>query len=141
MKISFDNELAVVSILLADWAPQLVEHLSSYFDVRYEILRLNYAHLSAERICDLTDRWWISLAYRERFMSELDEVVREGAIALTLKVLVQGCTWGKDPSSILDQDAYLSAENVLRTDILQGDSPALREAVLEEGAPRAIWVC
>jgi hypothetical protein len=140
VNISFDNELAVASILLVDWAPPLVEHLGRYFDVRDGILRLNYAHLSAERTCDWTDGLWVSPAYRERVVSELEEVAREGAIALTLKLLGHGCTWVKDSSSILDQDAYLSAEQVFSTDVLQGDSPALREAVLAEIAPRAIWV-
>lgn len=140
MKISFDNELAVASILLADWTPPLVEHLGRYFDVCEGMLRLDYAHLSTENIRDDSHWLWNSHTDRQRFVFEFEEAARNGPIALTLAILGYGSTRIKGSSSILDQNAYQSAKEAFREDVLQGGSPALRETIVAEIAPRAIWV-
>jgi hypothetical protein len=137
--ISFDNELAVASIPLADWAPPLVEHLKRYFDVGEGMLRLNYVHLSAENIGAAHSWPWNRRTDRERFESELEDAARHGPIALTLTILGHGSSGIKGSSSILNQEAYCSAEEAFRNDVLHGDSPALREITMAEIAPRAIW--
>ena len=139
VKISFDNELAVASIPLVDWAPPLVEHLGRYFDVREGTLRLDYAHLSAENT-SVAPRQWNSQTDREHFVFEFEGAARQGAVALTLAILGHGSTGIEDSSSILDQNAYQSAEEAFRKEVLQGDSRALRETILAEISPRAIWV-
>jgi len=140
VKISFDDELAVASILLADWAPALVEYLRRYFDVREDMLRLDYAHLPDECIVDVFD--WRSkvLSVRQRFVYHLESVAKEGPIAMALTLLGHASTALKDSSSILEQDAYRSAVEDFRTNMLQGDLPALREIILADIAPCAIWV-
>lgn len=140
MKISFDDKLAVASILLADWPPVLVEYLGRYFDVRDGTLRLDYAHLPDEYIVDAFD--WLSnaLPVRQRFVYQLESVAKEGPIAMVLRLLGHKSTEIKDSPSILDQDAYRSAVEDFRTNILQGDLPALRETILADIAPCAIWM-
>ena len=139
VEISFDNESGVASIPLANWAPSLVEYLGRYFDARGGLLRLDYAHLSAEesrgarRLLDgRTDR--------EHFVFEFQTAAREGPIALTLAILGHGFTGIEESSSIIDKEAYRSAEEAFRTDVLRGDIPALRETIVAEIAPDAIWV-
>lgn len=140
VKINFDNELAVASILLADWAPPLIEHLGRYFDVREGMLRLDYAHLSTENISDASNWLLNSFSDRQRFEFELQSTAMNGPIALTLSILGYGSIGIKDSSSILDRNAYLSAQEAFRKDVLQGDSPALRDTIVAEIAPRAKWV-
>lgn len=140
VKISFDDELAVASILLADWAPALVEYLGRYFDVREDMLRLDYAHLSDECIVDEFE--WLSgvLSVRQRFVYDLESVAKQGPIAMALTLLGHESTEIMCSSSILDQYAYRSALEDFRSNILQGDLPALRETILADIAPRATWV-
>lgn len=140
VKISFDDELAVASILLADWAPALVEYLGRYFDVREDMLRLDYVHIPSERVSVAFD--WLSdvLTVRQRFVYQLKSVAKEGPIAMVLTLLGHESTEIRDSSSILDQDAYRSAVEDFRSNILQGDLPALREMILADIAPRAIWM-
>ncbi len=78
VKISFDNELAVASIPLTDWAPPLVEHLGRYFDVSEGILRLDYAHLSAENTSDTSNWLGMSLTGCENFAFEFKYAARQG---------------------------------------------------------------
>ncbi|MGJ7573614.1 hypothetical protein ACSFBX_24020 [Variovorax sp. RB2P76] len=140
VEISFDNELAVASILLTDWAPPLVEHLGRYFDVREGMLRLDYAHLSADKI-SVAPRWfWNSENDREHFVFEFKAAALQGPMALTVAILGHGSTGVENSSSILDQDAYRSAKAAFRKDVLEGDSQALREIIMAEIEPRAIWV-
>lgn len=103
VKISFDDELAVASILLADWAPALVQYLGRYFDVREEMLRLDYAHLPDECIVDVFD--WRSkvLSARQGFVYHLENVAKEGPIAMALTLLGHASTALKDSSSILSR--------------------------------------
>ncbi|WP_460143797.1 hypothetical protein [Pseudomonas sp. S1_A02] len=140
VKISFDNELAVASIPLGDWAPSLVEHLGRYFDVREGILRLDYAHLSAENTSVASDWLGMWLPDRENFTVKFEHAARQGAIALTLAILGHGSTGIKGSSSILDEDAYGVAEAAFRKDALQGGSRPLRETIMAAIAPREIWV-
>ena len=140
VKISFDNELAVASIPLADWAPPLVEHLGRYFDVSEGILRLDYAHLSAENSSDTSNWLWMPLTDCENFAFEFKYAARQGPIALTLAILGHGSTGIKGSSSILDENAYGAAERAFRKEVLQGDSRALRETIMAAIAPREIWV-
>ncbi len=140
VKISFDNELAVASIPLGDWAPSLVEHLGRYFDVREGILRLDYAHLSAENTSVASDWLGMWLPDRENFTVKFEHAARQGAIALTLAILGHGSTGIKGSSSILDEDAYGVAEAAFRKDAFQGGSRPLRETIMAAIAPREIWV-
>jgi len=140
VKISFDNEIAVASILLADWAPALVEYLRRHFDVREEMLRLDYAHLSAENR-GVKSHWLSNLmTARERFVYEFESAARQGPIALTLTILGHGSTGIEGSSSILDQDTYRSAVEDFIKDVLNGDSQALRQTIVAEIAPGDVWV-
>lgn len=132
--------MAVASIPLVDWAPALVEYLRRYFDVREDMLRLDYSHLPTGCVSFESD--WLSnqLTDRERFEYEFRNVAQQGPIALTLTMLGHESIGIKDSSSILNQDAYRSAVGDFRNDVLQGDSRALRETILAEIAPCAIWV-
>lgn len=140
VKISFDNELAVVSIPLADWAPPLVEHLGRYFDVSEGILRLDYAHLSTENSSVKSNWLMMSLTDRANFEFEFKYAAQQGPIALTLVILGHGSAGIKGSSSILDENAYASAEEAFRKDVLQDESRALRETIMAAIAPREIWV-
>lgn len=137
VKICFDNNLAVATITLDDWAPPLVEHLRRYFDVREGMLRLDYSHLSAEKISN--GRVW-GLTDREYFAFELELAAPQGRTALTLAILGQGFAGIKDSPSILDKDAYVAAGETFRKDVLQGGSRALRETIVAEIAPSEVWV-
>ncbi|MFJ4192512.1 hypothetical protein [Pseudomonas sp. NPDC089534] len=140
VKINFDNELAIASIPLADWAPPLVEHLARYFDVQEGILRLDYAHLSAEHSSVACDWLFMSLPDRENFTVNFEGAARQGAIALTLAILGHGSTGIQGSSSILDQNAYGGAKAAFSKDALEGNSRALRETIISAIAPRQIWV-
>ncbi|MBA4340881.1 MAG: hypothetical protein C0423_01880 [Methylibium sp.] len=140
VEISFDNESAVVNIPLADWAPPLVEYVGRYFDIREGVLRLDYAHLSAEQCSDLRRSIWSWKTYLEHFVYEFEAAARQGPIALTVAILGHGSTRIEESSSILDREAYRSAEKTFKMDVLHGDNPALREAILAEITPRATWV-
>ncbi len=138
--ISFDHKLAVASILLADWPSPLVEHLGRYFDVSEGMLRLDYAHLSAEKIIHRRS-WLISPeTEREHFVFEFERSATQGPIALTLAILGHGSIGIQNSSSIRDQNAYPSAEEDFWEDVLQGDPRALRETIVAEITPSAIWV-
>ena len=76
MKISFNNELAVASVPLTDWAPPLVEHLGRYFDVSEGMLQLDYAHLSAENTSDTYNWLGMSLTGCENFAFEFKDAAR-----------------------------------------------------------------
>ncbi|WP_305804455.1 hypothetical protein [Stenotrophomonas sp. YIM B06876] len=140
VKIDFDNELAIASIPLTDWAPPLVEHLERYFDVSEGMLRLDYSHLSAEKTRSKFHGTCGSQTVVDRFVFEFEIAALQGPLALTLAILGHGSTRIKDSSSILDQDAYRSANQTFRNDVLQGDSRALRETIVAEITPRALWV-
>ncbi len=140
MKISFDTELAVASIPLAGWAPPLVDHLSRYFDVREGILRLDYAHLSAENSRVEWDWLVTSPPERENFTVKLEHAARQGAMTLTLAILGHGSTGIKGSSSILDEEAYGGAVAAFSKDALEGESRALREIIIAAIASREIWV-
>lgn len=140
VKISFDHELAIASIPIANWAPPLVEHLRRYFDVREGILRLDYTHLSADNARVRPSWLWRSLNDRESFALEFEHAAHHGAIALTLATLGHGYSWIQGSSSILDENAYGSAEEAFRKDVLQGHSRALRATIVSEIAPCEIWV-
>ena len=139
VRISFDNELTVARIPLADWAPPLVEYLGRYFDVRDGILRLDYTHLSAENI-STTRSWPWHLTDREYFVFEFERAAQQGPMALTLALLGHGSTGIKGSSSILDDNAYGAAEEAFWKDVLQGDSRVLRETIVAEIAPSELWV-
>ncbi|MFK3972728.1 hypothetical protein ACI2KS_18570 [Pseudomonas sp. NPDC087358] len=140
VKNSFDNELAVASVPLTDWAPPLVEHLGRYFEVSEGILQLDYAHLSAENTSNTSSWLGITLTGCENFTLEFEYAARLGPIGLTLSILGHGSTGIKGSSSILDEKAYGSAEEAFRKDVLQGDSRALRETIMAAIAPREIWM-
>ncbi|KPG96269.1 hypothetical protein [Pseudomonas sp. RIT-PI-r] len=140
VKISFDNELAVASIALAGWAPPLIDHLARYFDVGEGMLRLDYAHLSAENTRVDWDWLVTSTTERENFTVKFDHAARQGAITLTLAILGHGSTGIQGSSSILDEDAYGGAGAAFRMDTLEVESRALREIITAAIAPREIWV-
>lgn len=140
MKISFDTELAVASIALAGWAPPLVDHLARYFDVREGMLRLDYAHLSAENSRMEWDWLVTSPPQRENFTVQLEHAARQGAITLTLVILGHGSTGIQGSSSILDEEAFRGARAAFMADALEGESRALREIIIAAIALREIWV-
>ena len=140
VKICLDNELSVACIPLADWAPPLVEQLERYFEVRDCILQLDYAHLSAEITSDVSNWPWNSLSDRENFAIKFEHAAQQGPIALTLTILGHGAIGIRGSSSILDMRAYEAAGEAFRDDVLQGFPRALRETVMAEISPSAIWV-
>lgn len=140
VKISFDDELAVASILLVDWAPALIEYLGRYFDVSDDMLRLDYAHLPNERRIDPHD--WMSEMFtaRQCFEQRLKVVAQEGPIALALTLLWRESSDIKDSSSILNKVTYMSAAEDFRANVLQGNLRGLRDAILANISPSAAWV-
>jgi hypothetical protein len=140
VQISFNNELAVACIPLANWAPSLAAHLGRYFEVRAGMLWLDYTHLSAEKSSDASNLLWQSLTDRDRFVLEFKRAAEEGAIALALTTLGHRSAGIKGSSSILDEKAYGAAEETFRKDVLQGGSRALREIILTEISPCQTWV-
>lgn len=140
IEISFDEESAVASIPLADWAPPLVEHVRRYFDIRDGVLRLDYAHLSSELSNRAFHSLWTSQTDRERFVCKFEAAAQQGPIALTLRILGYGDTGIQDSPSILDKEEYQDAEVDFNKDVLQHNSQALREIIVAEIEPRAIWV-
>lgn len=137
VSISFDEELAVASIQLVDWAPPLVEHIKRYFDVQACILRLDYTHLSADKLS--VQRFW-GYTEREQFVFDFKLAAQDGPIALTFLILGQGSTGIEGSSSVLQQEAYSSAVEAFREDVLEVDSRALRETIVSEIKPRKTWV-
>jgi hypothetical protein len=137
VELSFDKEVAVAKIELADWAPPLVEHLGRYFDVREGMLRLDYAHLAGEGSQALYD-WGHN--GREGFEFNLRVAAHQSPIAVTLVLLGCGNSGVKGSSSILDQHAYPSALQAFRKDVLDVDCHALRATILAEIAPLQSWV-
>lgn len=140
VEISFDEESAVACIPLNDWACPLVEHLGRYFDIRDGVLRLDYAHLSVEDNLSASRFLWDGRTVREHFLIEFEAAARQGPIALTLAILGHGSTGIEESSSVLHREAYRSAEKAFMTEVLQGKNPALRETIVAEIAPGAIWV-
>ncbi|MBB1525352.1 hypothetical protein H4Q82_02420 [Pectobacterium carotovorum subsp. carotovorum] len=139
VNISFDKEKAIASIPLAGWAIPLVEQLGRYFNICEGMLRLDYSHLPTENL-SITSWLCSSQIDREHFMAEFEDVAQQGQIALTLKILGYGPMEIESSSSILDPDAYRRALDTFRDSILNGDPPALREIIVAEIEPRAIWV-
>ncbi|WP_323634577.1 hypothetical protein [Pectobacterium polaris] len=140
VNINFDDQLAVASISLEGWAQPLVEFLERYFNVHEDMLRLDYCHLSAVD-SSVSFVWPPNLqTERQHFVSEFVNAAQQGQIALTLKILGHGSTGIEKSPSILYLDAYQCAQDTFRSGILNGDLPALRETILEEIKPRAIWV-
>ncbi|EPJ2812732.1 hypothetical protein ACTHGN_005874 [Pseudomonas putida] len=137
MEISFDKEIAVAKIQMADWPPPLVEHLGRYFDVREGMLRLDYAHLDVDGTHVFSD-WGHN--ERERFEFNLEIAKHESPIALTFVLLGYGNSGIKGSSSILDQCAYPSALQALRREALDVDCRALRATILDGIAPSQSWV-
>lgn len=140
VEINFNNELAVADIMLTDWAPPLVEYLGRYFAIHEDMLRLDYAHLSAENV-SLESYWQFNgLPDRDRLVLELKSAALQGPIALTLKIIGHGYTGIKNSSSILNPDAYQSAVENFRKEVIKSESRALREIIIAEIAPGAVWV-
>ncbi|MEI7253001.1 hypothetical protein WCU77_22300 [Pectobacterium versatile] len=141
VNIKFDDQLAVASISLEGWAQSLVEFLARYFTVHENMLRLDYSHLSTENLSVTVTSWpCSSQTDREHFMVEFEGAAQQGHIALILKILGHGYTGIEKSSSILDPDAYRCAQDTFRDGILNGDPPALRETIVAEIEPHAIWV-
>lgn len=140
VNINFDDQLAVASISLEGWAQPLVEFLERYFNVHEDMLRLDYCHLSA--VDSSVSFVWPSNLQTERqhFVSEFVNAAQQGQIALTLKILGHGSTGIEKSCSIMYPDAYRCAQDTFGDGILNGDPPALRETIVAEIEPRAIWV-
>ena len=139
MEISFDHELAVASIQLAGWAPELVDHVRRYFDIQEGMIRLDYAHLSGEKTnASLFWSDWTNNE-REQLEFELKIAAREGPIATSLVLLGRGNSGIKNSSSILDPNTYPSAVEAFRKDVLNIESQGLRAIILDEIAPHLRW--
>lgn len=140
INIDFDDQLAVASISLEGWAQPLVELLSQYFIIHKDMLRLDYSHLSTEDRSLGVMVWPHRLTDREHFMSEFRDASQQGQIALTLKILGHGSTGIENSSSILDPNSYQRAQDTFRDSLLKVDPPGLREIIVAEIEPHAIWV-
>lgn len=140
LNIDFDDQLAVVSISLEGWAQPLVELLSQYFIIHKDVLHLDYSHLSTEDRNVRVMAWSHRLTDREYFMSEFSDAAQQGQIALTLKILGHGSTGIENSSSILDPNSYRRAQDTFRDSLLKVDPPGLREIIVAEIEPHAIWV-
>ncbi|EKN3580386.1 hypothetical protein FG427_004000 [Yersinia enterocolitica] len=133
LNIDFDDQLAVASISLEGWAQPLVEFLSQYFTIHKDMLRLDYSHISPDN--HVFTGW-----KREQFKDEFKYAAQQGQIALTLKVLGHGSTGIENSSSILDPNSYRCAQDTFRNGLLKVDPPSLREIIVAEIEPRALWV-
>lgn len=141
VNIDFDNQSAVASISLEGWAQPLVEFLARYFTIQEDMLRLDYSHLSTKNLIDTAKSWPCSSQTElEHFMIEFEDAAQQGQIALTLKILGHGSTGIEKSSSILDPNSYRRAQDIFWDGILNGDPPGLREIIVAEIEPRAIWV-
>lgn len=105
------------------------------------MLRLDYSHLSTENL-RFTDTSWLynSQTEREHFTAEFVAAAQQGQIALTLKILGHGSTGIEKSSSILDPNSYRRAQDIFWDGILNGEPPGLREIIVAEIEPRALWV-
>ncbi|HGM5996259.1 hypothetical protein ACTJJ6_21665 [Serratia sp. 22278] len=141
VNIDFDDKLEAASILLEGWAQPLVEFLARYFTIHKDMLRLDYSHLSTENL-RFTDTSWLynSQTEREHFTAEFVAAAQQGQIALTLKILGHGSTGIEKSSSILDPNSYRRAQDIFWDGILNGEPPGLREIIVAEIEPRALWV-
>lgn len=140
MEISFDKESAVASIFMRGWAPALVKLLSRYFDVVDSVLTLDYSHLSSEGTGQ-TRAWTMHRASdREHLEAELQTAAGLGPIATTIKMLGLHDDGVNGSASIKDPEAYLSADEAFKTEVLGDKCPALRDAILAEIEPGPIWV-
>lgn len=141
VNIDFDDKLEAASISLEGWAQPLVEFLARYFTIHKDMLRLDYSHLSTENL-RFTDTSWPynSQTEREHFTAEFVAAAQQGQIALTLKILGHGSTGIEKSSSILDPNSYRRAQDIFWDGILNGDPPGLREIIVAEIEPRALWV-
>ncbi|MBX8574910.1 hypothetical protein [Pseudomonas cichorii] len=137
VKISFDEELAIATVSLVNWAPALTYHIGRYFDVREGVVRLDYSHLSDDS--QIARDFW-GHNERQKFVFDFGVAQNDGPIALTLAILGCGSTGIKGSSSIRDQDEYSSAVETFRKDVLEVDSRELRAIIVEEITPRKIWV-
>lgn len=140
VKISFDEKSTLASIPLNDWPLLLVELLRRYFDICEHVLHLDYAHTSTD-VNNSRRLWrWDSRTDREHFVAEFEDAASQGPFALTLAILGQGSTGIVDSRSIRNSEDYQTAQSAFRTDVIQGNPSALREIILAEIAPRAVWV-
>lgn len=141
VKIDFNDQLAVASISLEGWAQPLVEFLAEYFTIHNDTLRLDYSHLSTKNHTFIATYWpRNSQTEREHFIDEFNYAAQQGQIALTLNILGQGSTGIETSSSILNPDSYRRAKDIFRKSILNNDLPGLREIIVAEIEPCAIWV-
>lgn len=139
--IDFDDQLAVASISLEGWAQPLVEFLAEYFTIHNDTLRLDYSHLSTKNHTSDATYWpHNSQTEREYFIEEFNYAAQQGQIALTLNILGQGSTGIETSSSISNPDSYRRAKDIFRDSILNNDLPGLREIIVAEIEPCAIWV-
>jgi hypothetical protein len=137
VEISFDEQLAIANITLANWPQALVEHIGRYFDIQADIVNLDYSHLSVDKP-SVGNLW--GFTEREQFVWDLRIAETNGSIALTLVILGHRSTGIKGSSSILRQEAYGSAVEAFRKDVLEVDSRALREIIVEETKPSEEWL-
>ncbi|WNN63362.1 hypothetical protein [Enterobacter hormaechei] len=141
INIDFDDKLEAASISLEGWAQPLVEFLARYFIIHKDMLRLDYSHLSTENLRFSDTSWpYNSQTEREHFMAEFMAAAKQGQIALTLKIIGHGSTGIEKSSSISDPNSYRRAQDIFWDGILNGDLPGLREIIVAEIEPRAIWV-
>ncbi|KAA8997771.1 hypothetical protein FJU30_18625 [Affinibrenneria salicis] len=141
VNIDFDDQLEAASVSLEGWAQPLVEFLARYFTIHKDMLRLDYSHLSTENLRFSDTSWpYNSQTEREHFTAEFVAAAKQGQIALTLKIIGHGSTGIEKSSSILDPNSYRRAQNIFWDGILNGDLPGLREIIVAEIEPRAIWV-
>lgn len=141
VNIDFDDQLEAASVSLEGWAQPLVEFLARYFTIHKDMLRLDYSHLSTENLRFSDTSWpYNSQTEREHFTAEFVAAAKQGQIALTLKIIGHGSTGIEKSSSILDPNSYRRAQDIFWDGILNGDLPGLREIIVAEIEPRAIWV-
>ena len=69
-----------------------------------------------------------------------EDAAQQGQIALTLKILGHGSTGIEKLSSILDPNSYRHAQDIFWDGILNDDPPGLRQIIVAEIKPSAIWV-
>jgi len=140
MEINFDKKSAVVSISMVSWPPPLVALVSRYFEVADSLISVDYSHLSPDEISVLP-AWASGLpSDRDYFESELQAAAKSGPIAIALAVLGVTISYVGSTSSVKDPEAYRSAEEAFKNDVLGDSIDAVREAILAEIEPNAIWV-
>ncbi|WP_200731913.1 hypothetical protein [Stenotrophomonas sp. S39] len=140
MEINFDKESAVVGISMVSWPPPLVALLSGCFEVTEGRLSVDYSHLSPDEI-SVIPAWATDLpSDRDYFESELQTAAKSGPIAIALAVLGETISCIRSTSSVKDTEAYLSAVEAFKTEVLGDTSDAVRKAILAEIEPNAIWL-